>query len=238
VARRTQPSAGASAANPAKPSRPLTIKEERQQRRQAKVAAFRQGQERAKRRRRLAIILSSVASVAILGLVVTIVVTSNAPATEAPAADSNGIQTWDVPAATHVDPKPVDYKAEFGMDPPAGGPHWAVWLNCGIYTEPQQNERAVHDLEHGAVWVTYNPDKVRGEALATLRDRIPATYAVLSPYPGLDAPVVASAWGAQMKLTGVDDKGLDKFIEKYWQSPDAPEPGAPCTGGVDGPGRI
>jgi hypothetical protein len=79
---------------------------------------------------------------------------------------------------------------------------------------------------------------VRGDALATLRDRIPETYAVLSPYPGLDAPVVASAWGAQMKLTGVDDKGLDKFIEKYWQSPDAPEPGAPCTGGVDGPGRI
>ena len=153
-------------------------------------------------------------------------------------ADVNGVQTWDVPGATHVDPKTVDYKAEFGMDPPAGGPHWAVWLNCGIYTEPQQNERAVHDLEHGAVWVTYNPDKVRGDALATLQDRIPDTYAVLSPYPGLDAPVVVSAWGAQLKLTGVDDKRLDGFIQKYWQSPDAPEPGAPCTGGVDGPGRI
>ena len=238
MARSTRPSAGTGGAGPSKPSRPLTVKEERQQRRQAKVAAFKQGQARAKRRRLLAIILSSVASVAVLGLVVTFVITANAPAVEAPKADVNGVQTWDVRGATHVDPQPVDYKAEFGMDPPAGGPHWAVWLNCGIYTEPQQNERAVHDLEHGAVWVTYNPDKVRGDALDALRDRIPDTYAVLSPYPGLDAPVVASAWGAQLKLTGVDDKRLDGFMQKYWQSPDAPEPGAPCTGGVDGPGRI
>ena len=238
MARSTRPSAGTGGAGPSKPSRPLTVKEERQQRRQAKVAAFKQGQARAKRRRLLAIVLSSVASVAVLGLVVTFVITANAPAVEAPKADVNGVQTWDVRGATHVDPQPVDYKAEFGMDPPAGGPHWAVWLNCGIYTEPQQNERAVHDLEHGAVWVTYNPDKVRGDALDALRDRIPDTYAVLSPYPGLDAPVVASAWGAQLKLTGVDDKRLDGFMQKYWQSPDAPEPGAPCTGGVDGPGRI
>lgn len=238
MARSTRPSPGSSTATPVKPSRPLTIKEERQQRRQAKVAAFKQGQQRAKRRRLLAIVLSSVASVAVLALVVTFVISSNAPAAQGPVADASGVQTWDVPGATHVDPKTVDYKAEFGMDPPAGGPHWAVWLNCGIYTEPQQNERAVHDLEHGAVWVTYNPDKVRGDALTTLQKRMPDTYAVLSPYPGLDAPVVVSAWGAQLKLTGVEDKGLDTFIQKYWQSPDAPEPGAPCTGGVDGPGRI
>jgi hypothetical protein len=238
VAQPTRPSTGTASPDPAKPSRPLTVKEERQQRRQAKVAAFKLGQARAKRRRRLAIILSSVASVAVIGLVVAFVVTSNAPSAETPVADASGVQTWDVPGAVHVDPKPVDYKAQFGMDPPAGGPHWAVWLNCGIYTEPQQNERAVHDLEHGAVWVTYNPDKVRGADLTKLRNRIPDTYAVLSPYPGLDAPAVASAWGAQLRMTGVNDKRLDTFIQKYWQSPDAPEPGAPCTGGVDGPGRL
>jgi hypothetical protein len=237
VARRMRPSAGTAAA-PDTPARPLTVKEERQQRRQAKVAAFKQEQVRAKRRRRLAIILSSVASVAVLGLVVGFVITANPSDAESPDVDVNGVQTWEVPGAVHVDPKTVDYKGDYGMDPPAGGPHWAVWLNCGIYTEPQQNERAVHDLEHGAVWVTYNADKVKGDALTKLRDRIPDTYAVLSPYPGLNAPVVASAWGAQVKLTGVDDKRLDEFIQKYWQSPDAPEPGAPCTGGVDGPGRI
>ena len=235
---RTPPVDAGAAKNNRASDRPLSVKEEREQRRRAKVAAFQAGQARAKRNRLLAIVLSSVASVAVLGLVVAFVITSNAPTGEASPADLSAVQTWDVPGAVHVDPKPVDYKAEFGMDPPAGGPHWARWLNCGVYTQPQQNERAVHALEHGAVWVTYDPAKVSGNALATLQDRIPDTYAVLSPYPGLDAPVVASAWGAQLRLTGVDDKRLDAFIEKYWQSPDAPEPGAPCTGGVDGPGRV
>jgi hypothetical protein len=233
-----RPPADAAAKNKPQPARPLTVKEEREQRRRGKVAAFKAGQARAKRNRRLAIILSSVASVAVLGLVVAFVITSNAPAAEPSASDLSAVQTWDVPGAVHVDPKTVDYKAEFGMDPPAGGPHWAGWLNCGIYDQPQQNERAVHDLEHGAVWITYDAEKITGKALDTLRKRVPTTYAVLSPYPGLSAPVVVSAWGAQLKLTGADDKRLDAFIQKYWQSPDAPEPGAPCTGGVDGPGRV
>lgn len=218
--------------------KPLTVKQEREERRRAKVEAFKRGQARAKRNRILAIVLSSVAAVAVLALIVTFVVLGNKPAEEPSAADLTGVQTWDVPGAVHVDPQTVDYKAEFGMDPPAGGPHWAGWLNCGVYTQPQQNERAVHALEHGAVWVTYDPDKVKGDDLATLRDRLPDTYIVLSPYPGLPAPVVASAWGAQLKLTGVDDERLDAFVQKYWQSPDAPEPGAACTGGVDGPGRV
>jgi hypothetical protein len=217
---------------------PLTVKQEREERRRAKVEAFKRGQARAKRNRMLAIVLSSVAAAVVLALVVTFVVLGNKPAEGSSAADLSGVRTWDVPGAQHVDPQTVDYKAEFGMDPPAGGPHWAVWLNCGIYTQPQQNERAVHSLEHGAVWIPYNADKVKGDTLAKLRDRTPDTYAVLSPYPGLDAPVVVSAWGAQLKLTGVNDKRLDGFIKKYWQSPDAPEPGAPCTGGVDGPGRL
>ena len=234
---KTPPGDAGAAKKNREPVRPLSVKEEREQRRRAKVAAFKAGQARAARNRLVAIVLSCVAGVVVLGLVVTFVITTNAPAGEASATDLSTVQTWDVPGAVHVDPQPVDYKAEFGMDPPAGGPHWAGWLNCGVYTQPQQNERAVHALEHGAVWVTYDPDKVRGDALAKLRDRLPDSYVVLSPYPGLDAPVVASAWGAQLKLTGADDKRLDAFIQKYWQSPDAPEPGAPCTGGVDGPGR-
>ena len=221
--------------------RPLTVKEERDVRLKAKLAAVKAKHDRARRNRRLAIVLSSVAAVAVVAVIVTFIVVGTAPsspASPAGASDLSDVQTWDVPGAQHVDPKTVDYKAEFGMDPPAGGPHWAGWLNCGIYTQPQQNERAVHALEHGAVWVTYDPAKVKGDALATLQKRLPDTYIVLSPYKNLPAPVVASAWGAQLKLTGVNDTGLDKFIEKYWQSPDAPEPGAPCTGGVDGPGRI
>ena len=68
-----------------------------------------------------------------------------------------------------------------------------------------------------------------------LRDLMPYSYIVLSPYPGLDAPVVASAWGVQLKLDGVDDPRLKTFIDVYRQGNQTPEPGAACTGGTGTP---
>jgi hypothetical protein len=48
--------------------------------------------------------------------------------------------------------------------------------------------------------------------------------------------VVASAWGKQLRLTGAADQRLAAFITSYRQSPAAPEPGAPCAGGIGTPG--
>ena len=31
-------------------------------------------------------------------------------------------------------------------------------MNAGVYTKPVPSERAVHNLEHGVVWITYRPD--------------------------------------------------------------------------------
>lgn len=216
----------------------LTIKQQREQRRQTKVAAFKREQARQKRNRTITIWVSSIAGAAVIALVATLVIVTNTPKVDPQTIALTGLKTWDLKAGQHVDPKPVDYLADYGMNPPAGGAHWSAELNCGVYTEPQQNELAVHSLEHSAVWVTYNPDQVSGADLKTLTDRIPRTYAILSPYPGLDAPIVVSAWGAQMKLSSVGDKGLDGFIARYLKSPNAPEPGAPCSGGVDGPGKV
>jgi hypothetical protein len=215
-----------------------TIKQEREQRRQAKVEAFKKEQARAKRNRLLAIWLSSIAGVAVVGLVATFVILGAVPKKDPSTIELSGLKTWAVPGAVHVDPQPVDYKADYGMDPPAGGPHWSGWLNCGIYDQPQESERAVHALEHGAVWVTYDADKVKGADLQTLIKRLPSSYVVVSPYPGLDAPVVASAWGAQIKLKNVNDERLDGFVAKYWKSGTAPELGASCSGAVDGPGKV
>jgi hypothetical protein len=126
----------------------------------------------------------------------------------------------------------VDTPVTYAQTPPAGAQHNRVWLNCGVYAQPVPNENAVHSLEHGAVWVTYRPDLPSSD-VAKLKSDIPDTYMVLSPYPGLPAPVVASAWGKQLKLTGADDPRLEAFIRAYRQGPQTPEPGAACTGGLD-----
>lgn len=215
----------------------LTIKQEREQRRLVKVEQFKREQARSKRNRLVAIILSSVAAAAVVALLITVVIANSTPKRNPADIDVAGVQTWDDLEYVHTE-GPVDYEAQYGMNPPAGGSHNPAWLNCGVYSEPQQNENATHALEHGAVWVTYNPDELSEADVDSLRSKLPGSYVILSPYPGLDAPVVASAWAAQVKLDGVDDERLTDFVEKYWQSGNVPEAGAPCTGAVDGPGKI
>jgi hypothetical protein len=125
----------------------------------------------------------------------------------------------------------VDYE----QIPPVGGPHNPIWQNCGIYDQPVPNEQAVHSLEHGAAWITYQPD-LPDDAVALLRDLVRGkAHVLLSPYEGLPAPVVASAWGVQLKLDGADDPRLPAFIAQFANGPQTPEPGAPCSGGTGSP---
>lgn len=211
----------------------LTIKQQREKRRAEKVAALKAKQAKEKRSQRFGIAAAVVGGVAVIAILVGVVVTSATPPVDPATIEIEGLETFDAVEALHVQ-SAVDYE----MTPPAGGPHNPTWLNCGIYEEEVPNEYAVHSLEHGAVWVTYNPEQVSGGDLDALRAAMPRSYMILSPFPGLEAPVVASAWGVQVALDGVDDPRLNEFIVKYRQSPDAPEPGALCSQALDGPGKI
>ncbi len=221
-----------------KPDAPLSVKQERDRRRAEKVAAVRKREATQRRNRVITTVAASAAAAGVLALIIVPIVTSAVPEPDPSSISIEGVETWDSLSATHVETESVDYETAYDMNPPAGGDHFAAWLNCGVYTEEQQNENAVHALEHGAVWITYDPDAVSDADLETLQNSVPSTYIVLSPYPDLPAPVVASAWAAQVQLEGVDDPRLADFITKYWQSPSAPEPGAACVGGIDGPGKV
>ena len=116
--------------------------------------------------------------------------------------------------------------------PPVGGLHHPSWQNCGIYRTPIHNEHGVHSLEHGAVWITYRPD-LPADQIQRLHDLASDDYMLLSPYPGLPAPVVASTWNHQIRLERADDSRLPQFISRYKNNPSTtPEFGAVCYGGV------
>ena len=137
-----------------------------------------------------------------------------------------GVETFEVQSATHTT-DPVDYP----QDPPVGGPHNPSWQRCMVYDAPVRNENAVHSLEHGAVWITYQPDFPESdrETLAKLAEG--QTAVLISPYPGLENPVVASAWGAQLRLDDVNDPRLKEFIDRY--AGNGPEQGATCDTGIE-----
>lgn len=192
------------------------------------AAKLREEQRRAERRRRNLVWGSGAAAALLLISGLTWWgVRSQHSATTTPIA---GLETFSGLARDHV-----TGRVSYAQTPPVGGAHAAVWQNCGWYDTTVQPENAVHSLEHGAAWITFSPslpaaDKARLKALLAGKP-----YVLATPYPGLPAPVVASAWGAQVKLTGVSDPRLQQFIARFANAPTAPEPGGECTGGLGTP---
>ncbi|WP_159941898.1 MULTISPECIES: DUF3105 domain-containing protein [unclassified Nocardiopsis] len=141
-----------------------------------------------------------------------------------------GVEEYEVGSYSHVD---VGERVDYEQTPPVGGNHWSAWQNCGVYPEAVTPEFAVHSLEHGAVWITYQPDLAEDQVEALVDMYSPGDYLVISPYEGeMDAPIVASSWGRQISAETADDENLQRFVRLYERGTDVPEPGASCSGQI------
>ncbi|MGL5865837.1 MAG: DUF3105 domain-containing protein [Dermatophilaceae bacterium] len=143
------------------------------------------------------------------------------------AMEQDVVMARDTSAVRHVT-TPVVYDDS----PPTRGDHHAVWWNCGRYDRPIPAEHVVHSLEHGAVWLTYRPD-VATTTVDALERLAARSHLVLSPFPGQRWPVVATAWGVQLRQEEFDEKAVQRFIVAHRMSERAPEPGAACSGGTE-----
>jgi hypothetical protein len=138
----------------------------------------------------------------------------------------------DVKTATYTAGMHSSGPISYIENPPIGGAHNVVWQNCGIYEAPIHSEHAVHSMEHGAVWITYRPG-LPPDQVERLRALASDDFLLLSPYPGLPQPVVASAWNRQLTFERADDPGLPAFIGRFKNNPETtPEFGALCAGGT------
>lgn len=136
---------------------------------------------------------------------------------------------------TNLDRTHAEGAISYEQDPPVGGAHAPVWLNCGYFSDPVPNETVVHSLEHGIVWIAYDP-ALDEDSIDELRGYAGEPQVIVSPYPGLDAAVSLQTWGNQLKLNDVNDERLDQFVRALKDGPDTPEPGAGCAGGIGVPG--
>lgn len=138
----------------------------------------------------------------------------------------------------------VDGPVTYSMTPPAGGDHNGTWMNAGVYTSPIPSERAVHNLEHGAVWITYRPNLPASQVKA-LQDFVGKQSLIdegqygknrfvdMSPWANnsLPAPIVISAWGYQLYVTSPTDPRLQQFVNKFRHNQTySPEFGSPVDG--------
>lgn len=147
-----------------------------------------------------------------------------------PSADIDGVVKVDYPAGLHVS---ANQRVAYDQSPPFGGPHDVAWATCTgvVYTDAIRSENAVHALEHGAVWITYNPDKLSAGDVDTLAAKVDGEpYSMMSPYPGLDTAVSVQSWGHQLKVDSADDKRIGHFIAALRQNKHThPEVGASCA---------
>jgi hypothetical protein len=159
------------------------------------------------------------------------------PTNQDPSTQSPGVVTQAYAGGQHVTP---DKQVAYTHNPPFGGAHDGFWAACNgaVYPGAVRSENLVHSLEHGAIWIAYNPDQVGGDALKTLQGKVDGErYTVMSPYPGLDSPISLQSWGHQLKLTDANDPRIDQFISSLRQNRYThPEVGASCD--ATGPGAF
>ncbi len=148
-----------------------------------------------------------------------------------PEPELEGVVNFPRPARGHE----AGLEIPFGELPPAGGNHDPAWQNCGIYDTPLNTANAIHSLEHGAAWITYQPD-LPAEEIAAIEERFRGdTFTLVSPYPEQRSHIVLTTWGVQLEVDSIDDDRVDGFIERYRLGPNTPERGAACTNGVGEP---
>jgi Protein of unknown function (DUF3105) len=146
-----------------------------------------------------------------------------------PENPPKGIEVY--PATTnHTVKGPIEYERH----PPTNGDHDPLWQNCGFYEESIEDRHAVHSLDHGVVWITYRPD-LPEQQIESLRPYGKENYVIASPYPGQDAPVIATSWRVQLELNGAEDPRLRRFVNQFRISELAPLSGNRCTLGMGKP---
>jgi hypothetical protein len=139
-----------------------------------------------------------------------------------------GIATTAYEGQHHVTPQ---QRVAYDKTPPYGGPHDGYWAACNgqVYPRAVRNENMVHGLEHGAVWIAYDPGLSPAD-VEVLKNLAKQPKVLVTPYEGLASAVVALAWEHRLNLASVNDPRLVQFANAFAGAVTAPEPKAACAG--------
>lgn len=213
----------------------LTKRERREraraERRAAEAAAAKQA--------RIARIRNTVVAVAVVaGIAALVVLARPEPATtvELAAADVQAAREAaacapvDVPllGSQHLDPSTAPPAEQlYPVLPPSSGPHFGSPLApTGALDDPIDLRSVVHNLEHGAVALWYEPDTVEARAIEEWVDqRNSAGFAsgargggaiLAAPFPegigSSDKPIAFRAWGAAVDCAEFNATAADGFL--------------------------
>jgi len=119
---------------------------------------------------------------------------------------------------------PDQVMPQWNTDPPTSGPHYGETAVYGIYTEPLEQARLVHNLEHGAVFIQYGPGVSASDVAGiTAFYRNHAEGTIVAPYPKLGGQIALGAWvrgsgrgtGVLARCRSYDQKAFTTFFEAF-----------------------
>jgi hypothetical protein len=176
----------------------------------------------------------------VLGVVVALVVAAVAAAlvlfvfgggSADAALEEAGCTVERAPAQGREHVEELEEGFEYNTSPPTTGPHHPQWAIWDVYTEPVEQFRLVHNLEHGGVIIQYGSDVPQ----ATV-DEIVTWYRedpngiIVAPFPELGSQISLGAWvtpdpvpgeeaptgeGVLAKCSSFDEEAFDSFVDEY-----------------------
>jgi len=102
----------------------------------------------------------------------------------------------------------------YNSNPPTSGWHYSQQADWGFYTEELPDERVVHNLEHGGIWISYtNVSDEKRSQLQDLAKQYPKSV-IATKRTANDAPIAVASWGQLLKLESFGRARIVEFIEQ------------------------
>ena len=140
-----------------------------------------------------------------------------------------GIRTDLVPGAPPLTAEHVSTAFNYDgfSSPPTYGPHHGFLLDAqnnsitprptGVYSSEQPDEDLIHNLEHGHVWISYNPDLLGSADLTALKRLVEDgggdTGVILTPRARNTSAIALASWAHLLTLDSFDATQIRDFVE-------------------------
>ena len=110
-------------------------------------------------------------------------------------------------------------KPTYNSNPPTSGPHFAIPAHVGFYVRELPDERVIHNMEHGDVWISYKPSipqEVKDALRAVAEKDIKV---IVTSRAANDTQIALASWG-RIDTFDLEDGALDLarvkgFILRY-----------------------
>lgn len=102
----------------------------------------------------------------------------------------------------------------YTSNPPVSGPHDSQPADWGYYEQGVPDTKALHNLEHGGIWISYKPNVLSNEEINSLK-KLAEKYdkrLIVSPRPTNDSNIAVASWTRLEKMESLDLEFINNFL--------------------------